>query len=190
MVDTLTRAAPGMGAPAAPGSKTGAFKTGLIVSHLIVMLLIVAASGATLFSSSTGTQRHVFGEYSLVVPASVGVIDGIELQFDARVLDASGSAVLVAELSSDGGRTWTSIGHRTPRLTDQDLSYRLGSATDPWGRRWSASVFDGSDKFRVRISTFADSASGAVEVGTVGVRLNHAFQTDEQFHRAESRRDS
>jgi len=53
---------------------------------------------------------------------------------DACVDNASGTRAMCAELSWNGGATWTAA-KSTPSLSTSQSTYTLGNASDNWGAR-------------------------------------------------------
>ena len=87
--------------------------------------------------------------YAFGLPGTVSSIDGITVRADAGLNNNGGTSILCAELSWDGGSTWTA-----PKQVTMSgaavTAYTFGSATDTWGRTWSAAQLGGSS-FRVRV---------------------------------------
>jgi hypothetical protein len=114
-----------------------------------------AADGSVATDASTGTNarsasctntandRHRFWGYAFGLPASVTAINGITVRADAGMSNNGGTSNLCIELSWDGGTTWTNAKSVT--------TYTLGSATDTWGRTWTAAQLS-TASFRVRVT--------------------------------------
>jgi hypothetical protein len=64
---------------------------------------------------------------------------------------------MCVQLSWNGGTSWTSS-KTTSTLSTSEVTYVLGSATNPWGRMWSATNL-GNAGFRVRVVNVASSTS-------------------------------
>ncbi len=90
-----------------------------------------------------GKDRHLFWNYGVSIPAG-STIDGIVVRLDA-LTDATGNApAICAELSWDGGTTWTGA-QTTPVLSKLHATYLLGSPADTWGHVWTpAQLIDGN----------------------------------------------
>jgi hypothetical protein len=98
---------------------------------------------------------HQYYNYSFNIPTGA-TIDGIELRIDGW----GGSMYMThrwkAELSWDGGTSWTST-KTTPDHTDtSEYTETLGGSTDTWGRTWSNGEFSNAN-FRLRIHANANS---------------------------------
>ena len=117
-------------------------------------------SGTNNSSSCTANSKdkHRFYNYNISLPAG-RTVAGIEVRLDAFA-DAVGSSApaMCAQLSWDGGTTWTAA-KQTATLTTAEGTYVLGGAADTWGRAWTATTLSNAN-FRVRVSDVA-SGSGA-----------------------------
>ena len=100
--------------------------------------------------TNAGKDRHRFWGYAFGLPGSVTSINGITVQADAGLNNNGGTSTLCIELSSNAGSTWT-----TPKQVTMSgtaiSSYTFGSASDLWGRTWTAANF-ATGSFRVRIT--------------------------------------
>lgn len=118
-------------------------------------------SGATVNDDCTtnGVDRHMFNNYGFSVPVGA-TVNGIEVRQDLKVDSLTDSPFTCVELSWNGGTTWTSL--KQSSLTSTNLTpYYFGSATDTWGRTWSASDFSNAN-FKVRVSNGdTDSVNGS-----------------------------
>jgi hypothetical protein len=106
----------------------------------------------SLVCTDPNRDKHDFYNYSLGVPSG-STINGIEVRLDAFVDLVKNSAALCAQLSWDGGATWTAA-KTTPGLTTTEATYILGGATDTWGRTWTSTEL-ADVNFRVRIINIA-----------------------------------
>jgi hypothetical protein len=70
----------------------------------------------------------------------------------------SNAPKICVQLSWDGGVNWTTA-KQTTTLTTSELTYILGTPSDPWGRTWTASNLSNTN-FRIRVIDVA-SGSGA-----------------------------
>jgi len=78
------------------------------------------------------------------------------------------------QLSWDGGTTWTTA-KQTATLTTSEVTYVLGSATDTWGRTWTAANLSNTN-FRVRVSDLASGSNANTRdfsLDWVAVRVNY-----------------
>jgi hypothetical protein len=118
---------------------------------------VVAAdidSGNGTNTSANKKDKHNFYNYNLNVPTGA-TIKGIQVRIDARADSTSNSPTIYVQLSWDGGTTWTSV-KGTPVLGTTEATYTLGSASDTWGRTWTAANFSNAN-FRVRVIDVANS---------------------------------
>ena len=99
--------------------------------------------------SNAGKDRHRWWDFGLGVPASVTSVDGIALRADFGMNNNGGTTLLCAQLSWDGGSSWTAIQSVTP--TGAALTtYAFGGAADTWGHTWTGSQLSNAN-FRLRI---------------------------------------
>jgi len=112
------------------------------------------------------------------VPAGL-IIDGIEVVAEKKATDASGNYTLAAELSYDGGASYTASGESVSFTNTTDNTYTFGGSTDAWGRTWNPADF-GDANFRVRLtgSVPGNSASKYVYVDQVTVRVYYTEAND------------
>jgi hypothetical protein len=133
-----------------------------------------ASSGTTTTNSCTnaGKDRHRFWGYSFGLPASVTSIDGITLQAVVGENTTSGTTVLCAQLSGDGGSTWTAA--RQVTITATALTtYTMGGSTDDWGHgAWSPAQL-GASTFRVRITDVATVSTKTFRLDYLGVQVSY-----------------
>ena len=127
-------------------------------------------SSSSTSCTSSSKDKHLFYNYNLSIPSG-STITGIEVRLDAKVESTSSSPKLCVQLSWDGGSSWT-IAKSTVRLTTSEASYALGSASDLWGRSWTAGNL-GNTSFRVRVISVASSSSRDFSLDWVGVRVTH-----------------
>ena len=120
--------------------------------------------------SSTARDRHLYYNYDISIPAGA-TINGIEVRLDAWVDLGGGNQQLCAELSWDGGTTWTAA-TTTTNLTGTETTYILGSASDTWGRTWSAAELS-NPTFRVRLTMVANSTAREFRLDWVPVRVTY-----------------
>jgi hypothetical protein len=116
-------------------------------------------SGTTTSTSCTdgGKDRHVFQDYNINVPAGAN-ITGITVRLDAWADSSSGTRRLCAELSWDGGVTWTAPQETDNLPTSSSSSDTLGSNSEEWGRAWTPADFTNGN-FRLRLTSVGSSNS-------------------------------
>jgi hypothetical protein len=117
--------------------------------------------------ANAGKDRHVFSDFGIDDEVSGGdTIDGIELRLDVM---GSASAYVCAELSWDGGNSWTSA-QFTFGLGASETTRWLGSPTDTWGHAWSGGErSDGN--FLVRVTSVANVPNANVFLDFVEVHV-------------------
>lgn len=89
------------------------------------------------------------------MPPGTGVA-GIEVRLDARADGGGGSPRMCAQLSWDGGATWTTP-KTTGTLSNSASTFILGAPTDGWGRVWGVSDLSDAN-FQVRLTNVAGNA--------------------------------
>jgi len=120
--------------------------------------------------SNTGKDRHAYFAYPLSIPGG-STVTGIEVRLDARVDSATGTRQMCVEVSWNNGATWTAV-KTSAALSTTEASYILGSASDTWGRTWSASELT-SANFRVRITNVSNSTSRDFFLDWAPVRVTY-----------------
>ena len=120
--------------------------------------------------TNTGKDKHVYRNYNINLPGTA-TIQGIELRLDAKADSTSGSPKVCVQLSWDGGISWTTA-KSTSTLGTSEQTFILGSATDKWGRTWSASQLSNTN-FRVRIIDVSSSTSRDFSLDWVAVRVTY-----------------
>ena len=118
--------------------------------------------------TSTAKDRHLFYGYNFGIPAG-STIDGVEVRLDAKLDSVFGEPHMCAEVSWDGGATWTTA-KTTFTIATMENSYFLGSPSDTWGRTWSASDFSDAN-FRLRITNVASSTFRDFELDWAAVQV-------------------
>ena len=93
------------------------------------------------------------------------------MQLEARVDATSGSPKMYVQLSWNGGVNWTAA-KATATLKKTDTLYTLGTASDTWGRPWSAVELEDT-AFRVRITNVATSTARDFSLDRVAVRVTY-----------------
>jgi hypothetical protein len=122
--------------------------------------------------TDTGKDRHVFWGYAFGLPGSVTAINGITVQVVVGENNTTGTTVLCAELSGDGGTTWTPAKQITLARTAL-TSFTLGTASDDWGHgAWSLAQL-GSSTFRVRITDVATIPTKTFRLDYLGAQVTY-----------------
>jgi hypothetical protein len=125
----------------------------------------------SLVCTDAGKDRHRFWDFSLGVPATVSAVAGIQVRADVGLNNNSGTSQLCAQLSWDGGTTWTaaeSIVVANVGIT----TYALGATNDTWGRTWAGSEFSNAN-FRVRLIDTSDRTSKDLRLDGLAVQVTY-----------------
>lgn len=123
------------------------------------------------YATIKGGQDHRYWGFDFEVPAGSS-IEGIEINLSAKAFNPSvvGEALDV-ELSWDGGQNWTSTDTRVDIKSTSERSYKVGGASDDWGRTWSVSELTNSD-FRVKLDNITISQPiKIVELDQVAIKI-------------------
>lgn len=130
-------------------------------------------SGNGTGTNCTGNDKdkHVYYNYNLAVPSGAS-ISGIEVRLDAKVDNTSNTPFMCAQISWDGGTTWTST-KSTTNLTTNEAIYTLGGSSDTWGRGWSSTDFSNSN-FRLRVINVSSSTSRDFSLDWAAVKVYYS----------------
>jgi hypothetical protein len=108
------------------------------------------ATGRSTACANAANDRHRFRDFSLGLPGSVTLVSGIAVRADVGMNNNGGTSRLCAELSWDGGTTWTAA--KVLTLSGAaEATYVFGGAADAWGRVWTATNLSNAT-FRVRLT--------------------------------------
>ena len=119
----------------------------------------------------TTKDQHRFWGYALGLPATVTSIDGIRVRADLAMNNATGTTNLCAQLSWDGGTTWTSL--KTVAIpAAAETTYTFGSTSDAWGRSWLPVQFS-TTNFRVRIVDASTLTTKQFQLDYVAVSVTY-----------------
>jgi hypothetical protein len=116
-------------------------------------------------------DRHRWWGFAFGLPGTVTSIDGIRVRSDLRLDSITGTHNLCAQLSWDGGATWTSIQSRAITAATQ-TTYILGTTTDTWGRSWSLDELS-TTNFRLRIIDASTAAGRDFSLDYVAVSVTY-----------------
>ncbi len=119
----------------------------------------------------TTKDRHRFWGYALGLPASVTSIDGIQLRADLALNNTTGTTNLCAQLSWDGGTTWTTLKTQAIAVAAQ-TTYTFGSTSDTWGHTWTVTQLN-TTNFRVRIVDASTLASKQFQLDYLAVQVTY-----------------
>lgn len=122
--------------------------------------------------TNTGKDKHRFYNYNVSIPNG-STITGISTRLDAWVDSASGTRQMCAELSWDGGATWTAA-KTTSSLTTSQATYTLGGSADTWGHSWTASQLSNTN-FRLRITNVSSNNSRDFMLDWASIRVYYTI---------------
>jgi hypothetical protein len=120
--------------------------------------------------SNTGKDRHLYYNYGASIPAG-STINGVQLRLDAWADATAGTPYICAEVSWNGGASWTAA-KTTATLTTTQATYTLGAVTDTWGRTWSVSDFTNAN-FRVRLTDVATNNNRDFRLDYAAVQVTY-----------------
>jgi hypothetical protein len=129
-----------------------------------------SGSGTSTTCTSSSKDKHDFRDYGVTLPGGAAP-KGIEVRLDAKADSTSSSPKLCVQLSWNGGSSWTSA-KTTSTLSTSEATRTLGSATDTWGRSWTASNLSNAN-FRVRVIALSSSTSRDFSLDWVAVRVSY-----------------
>jgi hypothetical protein len=116
-------------------------------------------------------DSHLFFDFGLPVPPDA-TAKGVEVRLDWYLDSDNGTSSLGAELSWDGGSSWTSLVTDNVESTTERTAY-LGGSSDDWGRSWAPNEFTDSN-FRVRITCNSDTTGKVFYLEYLSVRVFYA----------------
>jgi len=121
----------------------------------------------------TTKDRHRFWGFAFGLPGTITDVDGIRVQADLKLDSvASSTNTLCAQLSWDGGATWTTI--KTQAITvATEGSYVFGATNDTWGRSWTLAELS-TTNFRVRIIDASTNANRDFSLDYLAVSVTYA----------------
>jgi len=119
----------------------------------------------------TGKDRHRFWGFTTGLPASVTSIDGIQVRADLAQNNTNGTTSVCAQLSWDGGTTWTTL--KSVSLTaTAETTFVFGSTSDTWGRTWTPTQLN-TTNFRVRLVDAATVTNKQFQLDYLAVRITY-----------------
>ncbi len=116
-------------------------------------------------------DRHRFWGFVFGLPGAVTSINGIQVRADLGLNSASGTTNLCAQLSWDGGTTWTTIKTQAITVTGR-TTYTFGTTSDTWGRAWTLTQMN-TTNFRVRIIDASTSTSRQFQLYYLAVQVTY-----------------
>jgi hypothetical protein len=131
-----------------------------------------SGSGTSTLCTNAKKDRHRFSWFGLDVPLTAAAIRGISVDYELGIDAISGTNLVCAQLSWDGGATWTAMKSKPVTVTGPS-GYTLGGATDTWGRTWLAAELADAT-FQVRLINVSSNTGRDFSLDTVGVRVTYA----------------
>ncbi len=128
-----------------------------------------SGTGSNTSCTSSQKDKHRFSGYVITLPTGA-TVKGIEVQLQAKADSTAGSPRICVQLSWNGGASWTSA-KTTSTLTTAEAAYILGSASDTWGRAWSATEL--GTTFRVRVIDVASATARDFSLDWIAVRVSY-----------------
>ena len=120
--------------------------------------------------TNAGKDKHQFYNYNFNLTPTA-VVQGIQVQLDARADATNGAPKICVQISWDGGTTWTTA-KNTTTLTSTEATYILGGTSDTWGRVWSAGNFSNTN-FRVRVINVASNQQRDFSLDYIAVNVTY-----------------
>jgi hypothetical protein len=116
-------------------------------------------------------DRHRFWGFAHGVPLTASVIEGITVRADVGMNNNGGSSAICAQLSWDGGTTWTTI--KSLAITGTaEATYTFGGGADTWGRVWSAAELSAAT-LRVRLINASSQANKRFDLDHVAISVTY-----------------
>lgn len=125
-------------------------------------------TGAT---PDTRKDRHRFWGFATGLPGSVSAINGIRLRADLGMNNNGGTTNVCAQLSWNGGSTWTTMQALTLSGA-AEATYTFGGTGDTWGRTWSLGELSAAN-FRVRLINASSQTTKRFDLDFVAVSVTY-----------------
>ncbi len=131
-----------------------------------------SGTNTVLNCSDPGKDRHQFWGYAFGLPGTVSSVNGITVQFVMGLGSNNGTSQVCAQLSWDGGTSWTAA--KSVAITSTSLlTYTLGSPTDTWGHAgWTAAELSAAN-FRVRLTDMSTVSSKDFKLDFLGASVSY-----------------
>jgi hypothetical protein len=130
------------------------------------------ASCGTGATPSVNKDRHRFWGFVLGMPGTVTSVNGIRVQATLGLNNGGGTTNLCAQLSWDGGTTWTTISSQAITTTASTV-YTFGSTSNTWGRTWALSELSAAN-FRVRLIDASSQTTKQFRLDYLSVSVTYA----------------
>jgi hypothetical protein len=128
-------------------------------------------TNTTVDCANAGKDRHRYWDFSLGVPGSVAAVVGIQIRADVGMNNNAGTNRICAELSWNGGSSWTAPQWVTVNGVGV-ATYDLGAANDTWGRTWAGADFSNVN-FRVRLTDVSDRTNKDFRLDYLAVQVTY-----------------
>jgi polyhydroxybutyrate depolymerase len=129
-----------------------------------------ASGGGEASNTNGAADRHRWFNYNISIPSGC-TVKGIEVQMVWRLDSTAGTSSQSVDLSADAGASFTAQ-KTDSQETTQLHTVVLGSATDTWGRSWSATDLSNGN-FRVRTTSNSSSAFRDFFLDWIPVRVSY-----------------
>jgi hypothetical protein len=129
------------------------------------------ACGAGTVTPDPLKDRHRFWGFATGLPGSVSAISGIRVRADVGLNHNGGTDHLCAQLSWDGGVSWSTI-QSIPLHGTGESTYVLGGTSDTWGRTWTPAEL-APTTFVVRIIDAASMTNKRFELDYLAVSVTY-----------------
>jgi hypothetical protein len=116
-------------------------------------------------------DRHQFWGFVTGVPGTVTSIDGIQVRADLKENNTTGTTNLCAQLSWDGGGTWTTMQSQAVTVA-AETTYTFGGTSNLWGRTWTPTQLN-APNFRVRIIDASTLATKVFSLDYVALSVTY-----------------
>lgn len=116
-------------------------------------------------------DRHRFWGFAHGVPGTASLIEGITVRADVGMNNTTGTTNICAQLSWDGGTTWTTI-KSVALSTAAETTFTFGGAADTWGRTWTATQLS-TTNLRVRLIGASTLTSKRFDLDYVAVSVTY-----------------
>jgi hypothetical protein len=121
--------------------------------------------------ANAANDRHRFRDFSLGVPTTATLVNGIYVRADVGMNNNGGTSRLCIELSWDGGTSWTAAKVLTLAGTAEAL-YAFGGPADIWGHVWTGTQLNNAN-FRVRLTDATNQPNKDYSLDYVAVDVTY-----------------
>jgi hypothetical protein len=116
-------------------------------------------------SCSTNYARESYYNFNFAIPAG-NTITGVEVRLEAKGSTAAGN--IGAALTWNGTSATTTPDKTSSTMTTSDAVYTIGSASDTWGRSWSASEFANGN---FRLTLICNRNNNTIYIDAIQVKV-------------------